>query len=296
MLAAVSPANWAVYAAVVFIWSTTPLAIVYSSDGIDPYLNLSLRILISALLLSLWFFIQRRPFPFYRHALPTHFVVGVIGIGLSMSLVYYAALSLPSSWIALIFGLTPLFTALLEGLVFRSLRITWPHWIGIASAFLGLWLIFHDPDHPLDGSLYVAGFAMLVSTFLHALSATLLKRLPHKQAPIDTVMGGLLFALPVSLLFWLLNGSNTPSEIAQPTLVAITYLAVIGSLAGFLLYYQVLAVFSATMSSFITLLAPTLALFWAAFLNAEPITSHLLLGAVLILIGLIVFILKPADK
>jgi drug/metabolite transporter (DMT)-like permease len=69
-----------------------------------------------------------------------------------------------------------------------------------------------------------------------------------------------------------------------------------GSLAGFLLYYQVLAVFSATMSSFITLLAPSLALVWGALLNEEPITFALLMGASLILLGLTIFIVKPADK
>jgi drug/metabolite transporter (DMT)-like permease len=69
-----------------------------------------------------------------------------------------------------------------------------------------------------------------------------------------------------------------------------------GSLAGFLLYYQVLKAFSATMSSFMTLLAPSLALIWGTLLNHEPITEHLMIGALFILMGLAVFILIPAEK
>lgn len=296
MLTAISPTHWAVFTGVVFIWSTTPLAIVFSSVGIDPYLNLTLRMALSALLLGIWFAYQQRRLPFYRAALPTHLSVGAIGIGLSMSLVYYAAQTLPSSWIALIFGLTPLFTALLEGLLFRSLRLTLIHWLGILLATAGLWLIFHDPDHHLSEHMTLGLIAMLASTFFHALSASLVKRLKHQLAPVDTVMGGLIIAIPISFTFWLMNGASIPESLSPSVQASILYLAIMGSLAGFLLYYQVLAVFSATMSSFITLLAPSLALVWGALLNEEPITVALLIGASLILLGLAIFIVKPADK
>jgi drug/metabolite transporter (DMT)-like permease len=292
----ISPTNWAVFAGVVFIWSTTPLAIVLSSEGIDPYLNLTLRMFISALLLVLWFAYKQRRLPFYKAAMPTHLSVGGIGIGLSMSLVYFAAQTLPSSWIALIFGLTPLFTALLEGLLFRSLRLTLVHWLGIILATAGLWTIFHDPDHQLKEHMMMGLIAMLASTFFHALSASLVKRLKHQLAPVDIVMGGLMLAIPITTFFWFINGSNLPEHLSPGVQTSILYLAVIGSLAGFLLYYQVLAVFSATMSSFITLLAPSLALVWGALLNEEPITFALLIGASLILLGLTIFIVKPADK
>lgn len=296
MLSTISPTNWAVFASVVFIWSTTPLAIVFSSSGIDPYLNLTLRMVISALILGLWFIYQNRPLPFYKQAVPTHLSVGAVGIGLSMSLVYYAAQTLPSSWIALIFGLAPLFTALLEGLVFRSLSLTWVHWLGVLFATAGLWTIFHDPSHQLGAHMTLALVAMLASTFFHALSASLVKRLDHSLTPLDTVMGGLLVAIPITLAFWLLNGAEIPDTLTLNVQISIAYLAIMGSLAGFLLYYQVLTVFSATMSSFITLLAPSLALLWGSLLNDEPITLALLVGAGMILLGLTVFIVKPADK
>jgi len=288
--------DWLVFATVVFIWSTTPLAIVISNQALDPFLSLAARMILSLLFLSAWFIYHRRPLPFYRQAIPTHLAVGVIGIGLSMPLVYIAAQTLPSNWIALIFGLAPLFTGLLEGFLFRTLVLTRWHWFGLGLAFYGLWIIFHDPKVDLQLSMTWALIAMLLSTFLHALSASLVKRVAHQVAPIDTVMGGLLIATPMTLLFWWLNGATFPTEIAIDTQFSIIYLGIFGSLAGFLLYYQVLKTFSATMSSFITLLAPSLALVWGAFLNQEPITEHLMTGAALILMGLAVFILIPADK
>jgi hypothetical protein len=37
-------------------------------------------------------------------------------------------------------------------------------------------------------------------------------------------------------------------------------------------------------------------LVWGSWLQKEPITSYLMAGALLILLGLTVFIIKPADK
>ena len=288
--------DWLIFSCVVFIWSTTPLAIVISNQDLDPFLSLAARMIISLLFLGAWYLQQRRPLPFYKQALPTHLAVGVIGIGLSMPLVYMAAQTLPSNWIALIFGLAPLFTGLLEGFIFRTLILTRWHWFGLAFAFYGLWIIFHDPNYDLQLSMMWAVIAMLLSTFFHALSASLVKRSKHQVSPVDTVMGGLLIAIPITLLFWWLNGASIPSDIRINTQLSVIYLGLLGSLAGFLLYYQVLKTFSATMSSFITLLAPSLALVWGSLLNHEPITTHLILGALLILMGLAVFILIPADK
>lgn len=296
MQSQIGPQAWAIFASVVFIWSTTPLAIVISNQTIDPFLSLSLRMLLSLILLSIWFVYQKRPLPLAASAWPTHFAVGGIGIGLSMSLVYLAAQQLPSSWIALIFGLAPLFTGILEGVIFRSLHLKLWHWLGIVLAIYGLWIIFHDPKHQLHDTMTWSIIAMLASTFFHALSASLLKRTKVTLAPVDTVMGGLLMAIPMTLCFWWLNGFSIPSNVTNNVAYAIIYLGVIGSLAGFLLYYKVLTIFSATMSSFITLLAPTLALIWGALVNNEPITPYLMVGAFLILLGLAVFIMIPADK
>lgn len=289
------PHDLLAFVVVVLIWSTTPLAIVVSNAELDPYLSLLLRMLISLLFLGLWYGWQRRPLPFHAQAWPTHLSVGLVGIGMSMTLVYQAAQQLPSSWIALMFGLAPVFTGILEGLVFRGLRLGVWQWLGIGLAFGGLWRIFHDPEHSLNGWSWPV-LAMLLATFLHSLSASLVKRVTTPLPVMDTVMGGLMLAAPMVLVLWLLQGAQLPENWSWATLGAIAYLGLFGSLAGFLLYYQVLRAFSATMSSFITLLAPPLALVWGSLLNDEPLTWPLLTGAGMILAGLALFVLPAADK
>ena len=282
--------NWLAFWGVVLIWSTTPLAIIYSSQELDPLLSLSVRFALSLTVLMMWYLLTGRRLPWHTDAIRTYIAVGIIGIGLSMSCAYLSAQTLPSSWMALIFGLTPVFAGILEGLVFRSLHLSLVHWLGMGIALSGLGLVMFKPEQNLSDILSFGAAMMLLATALHALSASLVKRIKTKLTIWDTVLGGLLFALPLTLVFWLWTGGSLPDQINMTTVGAILYLGVIGSLAGFLLYYKTLSAFSATTSSFITLLAPPIALVWAVAINHEPMTDRLLIGTGLVLVGLWVFI------
>ncbi len=281
--------DWFAFWGVVLIWSTTPLAIIYSSQEVDPFLSLSLRFLLSLLVLGSWYLLTGKRLPWHKDALKNYVAVGVIGIGLSMSCAYLAAQSLPSSWMALIFGLTPLFAGILEALVFRSLSLTLVHWLGMSIALIGLVVVMLKPNQQASDLISFGASMMLLATALHALSASLVKRIPTQLSIWDTVLGGLLFALPLTLLLWWLTGGKTPEHLSSVSIISIAYLGIVGSLAGFLLYYKTLSAFSATTSSFITLLAPPIALIWAMTINNEPITESLLLGMVLVLFGLWLF-------
>lgn len=281
--------DWLAFWGVVLIWSTTPLAIIYSSQEIDPLLSLSLRFMLSLFVLGSWYLLTGRCLPWHKDALKNYVAVGVIGIGLSMSCAYLSAQTLPSSWMALIFGLTPLFAGILEALIFRSLRLTFVHWLGMAIALIGLGVVMLKPDQQASDLVSFGASMMLLATALHALSASLVKRIPTALSIWDTVLGGLLFALPLTLILWWFTGGKTPEHLSSMSLMSITYLGIVGSLAGFLLYYKTLSAFSATTSSFITLLAPPIALIWATTINHEPISGSLLLGTVLVLFGLWLF-------
>ncbi len=288
--------NWFAFWGVVLIWSTTPLAIIYSSQELDPFLSLSLRFALSLLVLAVWYWFSGRRLPWHRDAIKTYIAVGVIGVGLSMSCSYLAAQTLPSAWMALIFGLTPVFAGILEGLVFKSLTLNYMHWLGMGLSLFGLGVVMFQPALTIAEMLSIGAMLMLLATALHALSASLMKRIKIKLDIWDTVLGGLIFALPLTLVFWLLSGAIIPTELHAMSIWSIFYLGIIGSLAGFLLYYKTLSAFSATTSSFITLLAPPFALLWAVTINHEPMTPTLFIGTGLVLIGLWVFIRYGAER
>jgi drug/metabolite transporter (DMT)-like permease len=76
------------------------------------------------------------------------------------------------------------------------------------------------------------------------------------------------------------------------------YLSLFGSVFGFSLYFHVLKHVEATRVALIALITPITSLALGHFLNQEPITFNILLGAALIVSGLAVFELggKPLPK
>jgi drug/metabolite transporter (DMT)-like permease len=77
-----------------------------------------------------------------------------------------------------------------------------------------------------------------------------------------------------------------PAELPLRTLGAIAYLALFGSVLGFMLYYYLLRHVEAGKTALITLVTPVLALLLGALLNAEPLDWQVWLGTLLILTGL----------
>ena len=94
----------AAYLTVIIIWSTTPLAIQWSSDGVGYQFGAALRMVIGLTLLLLIVRLWRLPLNWSKQSLLVY-LSGGIPLFLAMSGVYWSAQFIPSGWISVIFGL-----------------------------------------------------------------------------------------------------------------------------------------------------------------------------------------------
>ena len=104
---------YVVFLSVVAIWSTTPLAIQWSTLGSSFSFSVASRMLIGLAICIVLLTIQQKKLPVHRQALINYLYAGA-GIFITMSLVYYSALSIPSGLISVVFGLTPIITGVLR--------------------------------------------------------------------------------------------------------------------------------------------------------------------------------------
>lgn len=279
------------YALVVLIWSTTPLAIQWSSDSVSFIAAVALR-MSAALGLALIILALLRRSLFDRPGVWKVYFAASLGIFPNMPLVYWSVQFVPSGLVAVIFALSPFVTGILSLLILRQNPFDRYKVLALCVALSGLVIIFWDQLRLDVRAGYGIG-GLLVSCLLFGISSVWLKRLNEGADAFNQTAGALLFSLPGLLLCWWLMDGQWPVLVSGKSLAAIAYLATFGSLLGFTLFYFVLTQLSPSAVSLITLVTPVLALMLGALVAGEQLSASLLLGATLV-VGALLFYLDLA--
>ncbi|MGZ4960034.1 MAG: DMT family transporter [Methylomonas sp.] len=275
------------YLGVVLVWTTTPLAIKWSNDGLSYVLAVTVRMSIGLACLLLLMLVTRQRLPIHKAALWTY-LAAAVQLYLSMLITYWAARFIPSGWLSVIFGLSPFMTALMAAAVLKEQSLGWQkvssYLIGVAGLLVMFMSALEFSDQALMGIV-----GILLATFVQSFSAVWVKRIDARLPAVQQVTGGLLISLPLYLLSWyVLDQGQLPAEIPERTLYAVLYLGIIATTLGFGLYYYVLTHMSATNVSMINLMTPVLSLLLGYSVNQEPLTIKIAIGTGLIMTALLI--------
>lgn len=276
----------AAFLGVILIWSTTPLAIQWSSEGGGFLFGVAARMWLGALFCLALMGMFSVPLPRDRAALQTYLAAG-LGIFGAMLCVYWGAQFIPSGLISVLYGLTPMMTGICAALWLQEPAFSPARILGMLMGIAGLLVIFGQGL--VDQHIAVAGIiGVLMSVFLHSISSVWVKRIGAGVPAMAVAGGGMLVAAPLYLIAWLLLDGQPPLALTPRAGAAILYLSLMGSVVGFVLFYYVLKRMAASRISLITLVTPVLALWLGQMLNGEVIDLRVWMGAGLILMGLAV--------
>jgi drug/metabolite transporter (DMT)-like permease len=159
--------------------------------------------------------------------------------------------------------------------------------LGIGVGIGGLAIIFLPGSGAVLGEQAALGVAgVLASVLFHGASSVWVKRIGAQVPALETTTGALLVAVPLFVTTWAIADGRWPAVIPAHALGSILYLALAGSVLGFILYYHVLRHLAASRVALIPLITPVLALGLGNLLNDEPLSPRVLAGSALILSGL----------
>jgi len=281
------------YLGVVLIWSTTPLAIAWSGQAAGFVFGVSSRMLLGVFLAFIFALLMRKKIVYHKQALLAY-LYGGVGIYGGMLAVYWSAQLIPSGWVSLLFGLTPIFSALMAALWLDGELMTRSRILGMLLGLSGLAVIFASSlSWGLSAVLGVGG--VLLSGLIHSASAVWVKRVNAGVSGISMTVGSLMVATPLFVMTWLLTMPDFQAvwqslRVAPSyTTMAILYLALFGSVFGFSLYFYVLQHVEATRVALISLMTPITSIALGHYLNGEAVTIHVVLGSAFIISGLAVF-------
>ena len=276
----------AAYLGIILIWSTTPLAIQWSTQGTGFAFAVFARMLIGFSLAALIVVFWRIGFPLHGRARRAYLLSG-LSLFAAMALTYWGARHIHSGLVSVLFGLSPLMASIMAHLWLGEKSLGRRHLAGMLLALGGLAVIFlHGGSW--GGPQAVAGLAaLLLAVFIYSGGLVGLKRIGDDSPPLATTVGALGVALPLfALLWWSAEEGAVPAAIPPRALAAITYLGVFGSVIGFALYYYVIKHLDASRIALITLMTPVVALLLGHWLNGETISLRLWAGTAMILGGL----------
>lgn len=273
------------YFTIILIWSTTPLAIQWSTEGTGFAFAVLARMLIGATVAGLVVAVWRIGLPLHARARRAY-LVGGLGVFGAMALTYWGARYVNSGLVSVLFGLSPLMAGILAALWLGEASLTRAKVSGTLLGAAGLAVIFvhggsAEGEHVLAGLL-----ALLAAVFVYSASLVYLKRIGDDSPPLATTVGSLTVSLPFFALVWLASDGHLPAMIPPRSGAAIVYLGVFGSVIGFALYYYVIKHLEASKVALITLITPVMALLLGHVLNGEQIGGRLMAGTALILLGL----------
>lgn len=273
----------AAFIGIILVWSTTPLAIKWGSEGSDFLFAVFMRMTIGTLLCLLLLWVMKVRLPWHRAAVRAYLAAGLGHYG-SMMMVYWGAQFVPSGLISVMFGLSPLLTALLAAVYLQERRLTPQRVMGMLLGLAGLAVVFGSGlALGADSGKGVA--AVLLSVLLYCISALWSKRSGAELSPMAQNAGGLVLAVIAYALTWLLLEDHMP-VITAKGFFSILYLAVLGTALGFNLYFYVLKQVEASLLMLVTLVTPVLALFLGVTLNGERLPLPFWMGSLCILLGL----------
>lgn len=277
----------AAYVGVLLIWGTTPLAIQWSGQGVGYLFGVTGRMLIGVVLALLVLRLIGLRLAWHKPARQTYMAAG-LGIFVAMTSVYWSAQFIPSGWISVIFGLSPIFTGLMARLWLNEQGLDRSRLIAVLISLAGLAIIFSVGMKA--GVEFVLGLGgMLISVIAHSASAVWVKRIDAQLHGLVVTAGGLLVAVPLFLVSWFLQGESWPQEVGERAVASIIYLGVVGSVLGFALYFYILRYVETTKVALITLVTPVIALLAGQWLNDEQIDERVWVGTGMILLGLALF-------
>jgi drug/metabolite transporter (DMT)-like permease len=279
-------AVWGLYALLVLIWSSTWVAIKIGLEDCPPLLGAGIRFAAAGLVLLAVTGARRRSL---RTDVRLAAVLALFPFALAYGLVYWGEQYIPSGLAAVLFGVLPLYVAVLGAVLLPDQPLRGRVIAGVLVAIAGLALAFAESIDLGDRELAVAGAAALaLSAFAAAVGNISLKlRAGELEAVVLNgwgMLGGGLALLVVSAV----GESWGEAAWSADAVGSIAYLAVVGSAVPFVGLTVLLRHISAQATSYLAMLLPFGALVFGATLYDESITVRALGGAALVGAGLLI--------
>ena len=249
---------------------------------LPPFWSGGARFGLAALIFWVLMLVRRVALPRGK-ALAGAVLFGFLGVGASFLFLMWGLVETPASLFSVIGALVPLMTILFAFLHhLEKLR-----WQGITGALLAVAGIAFAVNGYKGVAISIPHIlAIVAGTACIAESAVIAKQIPRSN-PIATNAVAMTVGSVMLLFVSFLTREQWVIPIKSATWAAYLYLVVFVSVIVFLLYLWLLGRWTASGTSFAFVLMPLVTIVLASLISNEPITLSLIIGAGLVISGVL---------
>lgn len=282
------PGPWTVLSSLALlcaIWGSTYLVIREGLHDLPPFLAAGTRFALAASILCVLAPRAARREGGDAPTLRLSLTMGVLNATISYGIVYWSETVLPSGLVSVLWSAYPLFMALSGHLFLPEERLRPVQGLGFLVGFAGVGLLFLTDLQAIGPRALTAGVVLLASPLVSTVGNTILKRHAGGTSSALLNRNGMLIGavLLLSLAAW--REGDAVVRWTPRAVGSVLYLAVVGTVVTFGLFYWLMRYAPATRLSLIAYVIPVVALTLGTLVGDEPFERHTLAGSATVLVG-----------
>jgi len=279
------------------IWGSTWLFIKLGLADLPPITFAGIRFVIACTILFSLIRIRHISLPRARADWILLATSGILSFGFNYGLVFWGEQYITSGLAALLQSTLPAFGLVFAHFHLPSERLTWTKIGGVLLGVFGVGVVFSN-QLAVSGRQALAGcVALVLSAMFAAYSNVLVKRFGKHLNPAVLSAGQMLFGLLLLLSVGIpLEGNPLKFHWTGMAVIAMLYLAIVGSVIAFLLYYWLVLNMDVTKSMLIALVTPVVAVILGMIVLDEEFGWRTLAGGAMIILGIGLIVVRKARK
>lgn len=275
------------------IWSSTWIFIKLGLDaGLPPVSFAALRFFVAASVLLLILKFQNITLPRTKRVWLLAGVTGLLQFFINYSLLFWGEQHISSGLAAVLQATIPAFGLVFAKFYLPAERITFSKFLAILLGVAGVATIFYE-QLEVSGALAFAGSAAVVLGALCASYASILTKAYAGEIETSSLLAAQMICgfVPLAVLGFALDGNPLKFNWNSTTVFAVLYLALLGSIAAFWMFYWLLKNLEITRVMIISLVTPVVAVLIGAAALGETLPAQTLSGGALIVlsVGFVLF-------
>lgn len=269
-------------------WGTTWYAITLQFGVVDPVVSVTYRFALAAALLFFWCVLRGQPVRLTRAQHLAAFGVGFFAIFIDYPLTYWAEQRVASAVVAVIFAALAFFNLIAFRIAFGQ-RAPLPAWAAACLGIVGVGVLSFSElaASRFESLVTYEGLAMTLGAVACAAVANLYAhRGEEAGAPVASLMAWAMgYGSLLLVLFVVASGRPWAFEANPRYVLSLFYLAILGSVVAFLLYFGLARRRGYATASYILALTPLVAMVMSTLFENKTWGATGLLGVGIVLLG-----------